>query len=195
MKAHRVLMKAHQERINQITPLRRRLVASSLTAMSPFQPVAEGTPLTLFDVPLHYSFLRAAQNGQNFDMRSLFTDTLVEARPECAVTFIDNHDTEPGQALESYIPEWFKPIAYSMILLRESGIPCVFYGDYYGVESANEDRLLRRPFHRRLYKEWRRGAPRFRACRSRHRRGGRHEIHEAWPRIRRKKPTGRPRTA
>ncbi len=36
MKAHRVLMKAHQERINQITPLRRRLVASSLTAMSPF---------------------------------------------------------------------------------------------------------------------------------------------------------------
>ena len=45
-------------------------------------------------------------------MRSLFTDTLVEARPECAVTFIDNHDTEPGQALESYIPEWFKPIAY-----------------------------------------------------------------------------------
>lgn len=108
----------------------------------PVQPVAEGTPLTLFDVPLHYSFLRAAQNGQNFDMRSLFTDTLVEARPECAVTFIDNHDTEPGQALESYIPEWFKPIAYSMILLRESGIPCVFYGDYYGVESANESPIL-----------------------------------------------------
>ncbi|MDD6438924.1 MAG: alpha-amylase [Lachnospiraceae bacterium] len=103
---------------------------------------AEGTPLTLFDVPLHYSFLRAAQNGQNFDMQSLFTDTLVEARPECAVTFIDNHDTEPGQALESYIPEWFKPIAYSMILLRENGIPCIFYGDYYGVENANESPIL-----------------------------------------------------
>jgi alpha-amylase len=42
-----------------------------------------------------------------------------------------------GQSLESFIPEWFKPIAYSLILLRKEGIPCVFYGDYYGIPSCN----------------------------------------------------------
>ncbi len=102
----------------------------------------EGTPLTLFDVPLHYAFLNAARDSRGFDMGGLFNHTLVKERPECACTFVDNHDTEPGQALESYIPEWFKPIAYSMILLRKDGIPCVFYGDYYGVEHANESPIL-----------------------------------------------------
>lgn len=38
-----------------------------------------------------------------------------------------------GQALESWIPDWFKPIAYALILLRKEGMPCVFYGDYYGI--------------------------------------------------------------
>jgi len=104
--------------------------------------IQEGTPLTLFDVPLHYNFLRAAQDGHGFDMGGLFNNTLVKARPECACTFVDNHDTEPGQALQSFIPEWFKPIAYSMILLRKDGVPCVFYGDYYGIEHANESSIL-----------------------------------------------------
>ena len=53
--------------------------------------------------------------------------------PEHAVTFVDNHDTQPGQALYSFIPAWFKPHAYAMILIRDAGIPCVFYGDYYGI--------------------------------------------------------------
>lgn len=55
-----------------------------------------------------------------------------------------------GQALESWIADWFKPHAYSLILLREAGLPCVFYGDYYGipekdVSSKNEllDMLLK----------------------------------------------------
>ncbi len=102
----------------------------------------EGTQIALFDVPLHFAFLNAATSNGNYDMRTLFDGTLVQARPECAVTFIDNHDTQPGQALESYIPEWFKPIAYSMILLREAGTPCVFYGDYYGLEQNNESPIL-----------------------------------------------------
>lgn len=89
--------------------------------------------LSLFDVPLHYHFLWAATADGQFDMRTLFEDTLVDTRPECAVTFVDNHDTQPGQALESFIPAWFKPIAYALILLRNIGIPCVFYGDYYGI--------------------------------------------------------------
>ena len=40
---------------------------------------------------------------------------------------------QPGQALVSFIPAWFKPLAYALILLRDVGIPCVFYGDFYGI--------------------------------------------------------------
>ena len=49
------------------------------------------------------------------------------------MTFVDNHDTQPGQALQSWIPGWFKPLAYALILLREQGTPCVFFGDLFGI--------------------------------------------------------------
>lgn len=89
--------------------------------------------MALFDVPLHYKFLQAATSNGQFDMGSLLENTLLKTRPQCAVPFVDNHDTQPGQALSSFIPAWFKPIAYALILLHKDGIPCVFYGDYYGI--------------------------------------------------------------
>ena len=94
---------------------------------------ATGRALSLFDVPLHFRFLEAATSNGNFDLSRLFENTLTAADPACSVTFVDNHDTQPGQALCSFIPAWFKPIAYALILLRDQGTPCVFYGDYYGI--------------------------------------------------------------
>ena len=70
-------------------------------------------------------------------MSQIFDGTLVKEFPDLAVTFVDNHDTEPGQALESWIPDWFKPHAYALTLLRKDGLPCVFYGDYYGIEDKS----------------------------------------------------------
>ena len=96
-----------------------------------------GGCMSLFDVPLHYNFYRASVSNGDFNMAGILEGTLVEKRPEKAVTFVDNHDTEPGQALESWILDWFKPHAYSLILLRKDGIPCVFYGDYYGIPEKN----------------------------------------------------------
>ena len=89
--------------------------------------------MKLFDVPLHYNLYRAATSNGNFDLRAIFDGTLVQTNPDKAVTFVDNHDTEPGQALESWIPDWFKPHAYALICLRKAGVPCIFYGDYYGI--------------------------------------------------------------
>lgn len=48
-----------------------------------------------------------------------------------------NHDTQPYQALEVPIADWFKPLAYSLILLRCSGYPCVWYGDLYGAKGEH----------------------------------------------------------
>jgi len=92
---------------------------------------------SLFDAPLHYHFRDAAESGGFYDMRHLFDNTLLDKRPSKAVTFVDNHDTEPGQSLESWIQPWFKPLAYACIMFRNVGIPCIFYGDYYGVPEKN----------------------------------------------------------
>ena len=92
---------------------------------------------TLFDVPLHDHFKIASESFGHYDMRNIFNNTLVQECPDKAVTFVDNHDTEPGQALQSWIADWFRPIAYALILLRKDGIPCVFYGDYYGIPFKN----------------------------------------------------------
>ncbi len=89
--------------------------------------------MSLFDVPLHFNLFNASNANGNYDMRRIFQDTLVCERPSQAVTFVDNHDTQPGQALCSFVQGWFKPLAYALILLTDAGVPCVFYGDLYGI--------------------------------------------------------------
>lgn len=89
----------------------------------------------LFDAPLHFNFQRASNEGADFDLRTIFDDTLVGDEPDMAVTFVDNHDSQPDQPLASWVEDWFKLHAYALILLRERGYPCVFYGDYYGNDS------------------------------------------------------------
>jgi alpha-amylase len=90
----------------------------------------------LFDAPLHYRFLAAAQGGNGFDLRTIFDGSLVQTAPLVAVTFVDNHDTQHGAGLASCIDAWFKPLAYVLIMLRREGYPCLFYPDYYGHEGA-----------------------------------------------------------
>ena len=51
------------------------------------------------------------------------------------MTFVDNHDTQPCQSLESWVEPWFKPLAYALIFLRREGYPCVFAADYYPCPS------------------------------------------------------------
>jgi alpha-amylase len=99
-----------------------------------------GGQLSLFDVPLHYNLQAASRGGGNYDMSRIFEGTLVQHQPALAVTFVDNHDSQPLQALESDIMDWFKPLAYALILLRRGGYPCVFYADYYGAQYVNRGR-------------------------------------------------------
>ncbi|MGD9008098.1 MAG: alpha-amylase [Desulfobacteraceae bacterium] len=91
--------------------------------------------MSLFDAPLQNNFYLASRApGGHYDMRRLLDNTLVAADPVHAVTLVDNHDTQPCQALERWVDWWFKPLAYAVILLRQDGYPCVFYPDYYGAE-------------------------------------------------------------
>lgn len=97
--------------------------------------------ISLMDVQLHFSFHYASLAGDEYDLRTLFDETLILKKDEYAVTFVDNHDSQPGQALASWVEPWFKPLAYGWILLNQKGYPSVFYKDYYGISDELRETL------------------------------------------------------
>jgi len=105
-------------------------------ALHNFIDVTQGK-VDLFDAPLHFNFHIASQAGQNYDLSQIFENTLVKDQPTLAVTLVENHDSQPLQSLESIVEDWFKPLAYALILLRQEGYPCIFYADYYGAHYTD----------------------------------------------------------
>ncbi|MBA2795379.1 alpha-amylase [Streptococcus porcinus] len=93
--------------------------------------------IELVDVALHMNFFEASKGGNQYNMATLLDNTLMQVNSKFAITFVDNHDTQSGQALESQVEDWFKPLAYGLIMLRQEGTPCLFYGDYYGVQGEH----------------------------------------------------------
>jgi alpha-amylase len=94
--------------------------------------------MSLFDASLHHNLEAAAKQGRDYDLTTIFNDTLVAVRPDLAVTVVDNHDTQPLQSLEAPVDPWFKPMAYALVLLRETGYACVFYPDMYGAKYKDK---------------------------------------------------------
>lgn len=68
-----------------------------------------GGRLNLFDAPLHNNFHQASKAGSNYNLCTIFDNTVVQEMPLLAVTLVENHDTQPLQALESVVEAWFKP--------------------------------------------------------------------------------------
>jgi alpha-amylase len=101
---------------------------------------ATGGQMSLFDASLHQNFHVASQIKNRYDLRKIMDETLLKAMPEKTVTVVDNHDTQPLQALEAPVEAWFKAIAYAIILLRAEGYPCVFYADLYGAHYKDKDK-------------------------------------------------------
>jgi alpha-amylase len=95
--------------------------------------------IALFDAPLHRNFFEASNTGKEYDLRNIVKNCILETNPSLAVTIVASHDTQPFQLLETPIQAWFRPLAYSLILLREAGYPCVFYPDLYGAHYTAED--------------------------------------------------------
>lgn len=93
---------------------------------------ATGGQVQLFDAPLVNNFHLASQSGRDFDLRHILNNTLLQTDPLLAISLVHSHDLQPLQALDTPIADWFKVLAYALILLRQQGIPCVFYPDVYG---------------------------------------------------------------
>ena len=93
-----------------------------------------GKKFSLFDAPLLYNF-HSTSTTEKADLRKVFDNSLVQVEPVNAVTCVQNHDTQKGQTVETPVEDWFKPLAYSLILLRSEGYPTLFYGDVYGTQG------------------------------------------------------------
>ncbi|KAF8968147.1 glycoside hydrolase family 13 protein [Flammula alnicola] len=103
-----------------------------------------------FDVPLHMNFNQASRERTRYDLRKILHDTIVQVKPNDAVSFVDNHDSLfinvfqiEGQSLESWVRDNFKIQAYAIILLRGYGHPCVFYGDLYPNKECYNENIAR----------------------------------------------------
>jgi len=114
--------------------------SGDLKSIKPYIRAFRGAT-AFFDVPLHSNFHRASKDGARYDLRGILNNTLVKEYPMDAVTFVDNHDTVVGQSLESWVSRNFKIQAYALILLRQTGHPCVFYGDLYPNEECYDEHV------------------------------------------------------
>lgn len=146
--AYKRLLKAVREENDDPLPAVGEYWSGDVTRLTHYLDCTDHE-MSLFDVPLHYNFYNASHSNGNYPMKDILSNTLTDKEPDYAVTFVDNHDTEPGQSLESFVDLWFKPLAYAVILLRKYGIPCIFYSDLLGLPPqdiepvANLNRLIR----------------------------------------------------
>ena len=111
-----------------------------------------GGRMSLFDFPLHYRLQTASNSAGGYDMRTIFDYTLTKDSPTLSVPFVDNHDTQPLQALASPVADWFKPIAYSLILTRQNGYPMVFWLDEFGATYTDKGQTVTIPATPKLAK-------------------------------------------
>jgi len=93
--------------------------------------------ISCFDAPLHYNFFKASKGGKDYDLSQILEGSFLEQKPLLSVSFVENHDTQKLQALESAVKSWFKPLAYAIILLSEDAYPCIFYPDLFGAEYTD----------------------------------------------------------
>jgi alpha-amylase len=99
---------------------------------------ATGGRMSVFDSALHDNLHNASEQGKDYNLSTLLHNSLMKSMPQLAVTVVDNHDTQPLQAMEAPVAAWFKPMAYALILLRNEGYPCLFYPDLYGAHYTDK---------------------------------------------------------
>jgi alpha-amylase len=103
-----------------------------------------------FDTPLLNRFSCISGDflagSRNADLRTLLSGpghpdgrALVSLRPAQAVTCVSNHDTQAGQSSFTPIDSSLKALFYAFILLRQDGLPCVFWGDLVGIQGPHAE--------------------------------------------------------
>lgn len=117
-----------------------------------------GSPLVrAFDAPLLYKFSHLSESitdtwsaqdtaerrqpsrSAALDLRTILEGSLTQTRPDAAVTLVTNHDSQFGQTCATPMDRRLKPLFYAFILLRQEGMPCVFWGDLFATKGPHAE--------------------------------------------------------
>lgn len=102
-----------------------------------------GPQVYAYDSPLLYNFSRISEDvrtrSRNTDLRTTLRNSLLQRRPEAAITLVTNHDTQPGQTCYTPMDSKLKALFYAFILLRQEGYPCIFWGDLFGTHGPHAE--------------------------------------------------------
>jgi alpha-amylase len=109
----------------------------NLSLLQKYIDATEGR-MSVFDSSLHHNLHAASKAGKDYDMSTILENTLTSVNPSLSVPVVENHDTQPLQALEAPVEPWFKPLAYALILLRQEGYPCIFHPDLTGATYTDK---------------------------------------------------------
>jgi len=131
------LVKLREQTGSEIFALGEYWAPGNLDLLLKYIEASEGH-MSLFDSSLQHNLHHASVAGKDYDLSTILNESLVQTLPSKAVTVVDNHDTQPLQALEAPVERWFKPLAYALILLRQEGYPCIFYPDLFGTHSTDK---------------------------------------------------------
>ncbi|MFO7816045.1 MAG: alpha-amylase [Halanaerobiales bacterium] len=99
----------------------------------------KGDNLKVFDYPLRAKFVK--MKHRNIDMSILKNSGLVNQKDyeNRAITFVDTHDTDQDE-LDDNVESvsHYKYQAYTYILMREKGIPTIYWKDYFTRKMSKE---------------------------------------------------------
>jgi len=90
------------------------------------QPWVDSSGASAFDFPNFFNMRDAFNNG---NLQELWGASLFVSRPDKAVTFVGNHDTEGRSDNDLDFPNEFELHAYAFIL-SAPGYPTIFYSHY-----------------------------------------------------------------
>ena len=94
----------------------------------PFITITERR-VTFCEAPPHFNFCVAITSGREYDLRTTSAESLMQSDPAMAVTWVDNHDSQPLQLLHSVGEPWCKPYAHAPIPRRRADHPWILHAD------------------------------------------------------------------
>lgn len=91
----------------------------------------------LLEIMIQYVEDPLCRVTEAYNLTAAWTIIRGEMHPTCSI--IQPWDVDENlSSRQTIIAPFFKPLAYSLILLRSQGQPCIFYGDLYGINGGPE---------------------------------------------------------
>ncbi|PPQ98753.1 GH-13 [Panaeolus cyanescens] len=122
--------------------------SGNLKLILPYMKTFKGET-AFFDVPLHMNFHHASRERTRYDLRKILDNTIVQAKPNVAVTFVDNHEwgaTLKFKRMQSYYSE----VMATLVIILFLDLHLITFFITYAQENAGSTYLSHMTGHGRV---------------------------------------------